>query len=317
MYKGRVGIWITVLVVCFAISFFATNIPKWFHTDNLTLSVHLEEDTVLADVMTNEKIDSFKFLANSTNGDIIITSFVTNELTGYNKIATLHSPLVLYFNSYVDEHSGGFVNVVKDAVYKIDLKTVLTAMSEDKEWSSLGMSDKVVSGTVRLCIPNESCGYYNDVVELFYITLNNGNVPTDAERTELKSKVDSLIAKCEKVTDINQSILNDCKEKKNSNRVYIGPEYLCVRNAGYYCARSNKNNSYYQSYYPVYMTNHTFLKANVFARITEDDSMNSVINDFKNVVIGDKDFFSSVGWRIENGTVDIRDVKSCLMSNPY
>ena len=317
MYKGRIGIWTLAIVISVIVSFLVTNVPKWFHTDDITVTVQCKDDMVLGDMLTQDNVNSFKFVTTESGGDVVIAGEDVTSLDGYDKIITMHSPLVLYFNSYIDDYNAGVIGVVSGIVYKMDLKTILTAMESGKEWADLGINGKVVSGKVNLCIPNESCGYYNDIVELFYFTLNDGHTLTDETRASLKARVDAIIEKCEKVVDIKQSIVDDCKKKDNSNRVYIGPEYLAIRHGGYIAIRGNRNSGLDHSYHPVYMNHHMFVRANLFVKTGDDGVGEDIVNLIKDKFTNKDDFVRTSGWRVQNETFDIRKVKSFLLSNPY
>ena len=86
--------------------------------------------------------------------------------------------------------------------YKIDLRVLLDAMEDSKTWKDIGVSSKVVKGNVILSIPNERSPYYQSVVDLFYLTLNDFNIPTSEDIERLEPRVTALVSKCDKIVDV-------------------------------------------------------------------------------------------------------------------
>ena len=319
MYKGRLGIWVFVLSVCCLISFFMQKIPVWTHTDEISLSIDVKNDTDMAEQLISKKINHFRYVAKSDDSDIIIRSHTNETIDGYTKLdEVLYSPIVMYVNSDMQDSSKkntGFIKLTDNNTfdaYRIDLYNVLTAMESGKEWSSLGVSSAVVKGIVELTIPDKHCGYYNDVVDLFYFTLNDYEIPTEEERASMKNRVDKLISKCKKVSDIHQAIIDECKDC-NNKKVFIGPEYLCVRGSS---AFADNNSGYSDTFVPIYFTKHTFAKADIYLKNHNDTTRQDVINKFKNSIFSNKKFMEEIGWRIKNSTFDVTDIHMYMLNNP-
>lgn len=319
MYKGRLGIWVFVLSVCCLISFFMQKIPVWTHADEISLSIDVKNDTDMAEQLISKKINHFRYVAKYDDSDIIIRSHTNETIDGYTKLdEVLYSPIVMYVNSDMQDSSKkntGFIKLTDNNTfdaYRIDLYNVLTAMESGKEWSSLGVSSAVVKGIVELTIPDKHCGYYNDVVDLFYFTLNDYEIPTEEERASMKNRVDKLISKCKKVSDIHQAIIDECKDC-NNKKVFIGPEYLCVRGSS---AFADNNSGYSDTFVPIYFTKHTFAKADIYLKNHNDTTRQDVINKFKNSIFSNKKFMEEIGWRIKNSTFDVTDIHMYMLNNP-
>jgi len=320
MYKGRLGIWIFVLSVCCLVSFFMQKIPVWTRVDDVSISIDVKNDADMAEQIVNEKINHFRYVAKSDESDILIRSQSDEKIDGYKKIdEVLYSPIVMYVNSDVQNNKKdtGFIKLTDGSnnsydIYRIDLYNVLTAMEKDKEWESLNISKDVVKGKIKLTIPNKHCSYYNDVVDLFYFALNDYEIPTEDERAKLKERVDKLIEKCEKVSDINQAIIDEAKNCKNE-RVFIGPEYLCVRGN---MAFAGNNSSYSDTFVPIYFTKHTFVKADIYIKEYTDTNKQEIMTRFENSIFENKKFMREIGWRIKDSTFDVTDVHTYMLKNP-
>ena len=229
------------------------------------------------------------------------------------------SKIKFYVNSDMQDSNKkntGFIKLTDNNssydAYRIDLYSVLTAIEGGKEWSSLGVNDAVVKGTIKLTIPDKHCSYYEDVVDLFYFALNDYEVPTEEERTTMKDRVDKLISKCEKVSDIHQAIIDECKDC-NNERVFIGPEYLCVRGSSAFAGNSS---GYNDVFVPIYFTKHTFVKADIYIKEYSDTTKQELMTKFENSIFNNEKFMKEIGWRIKDSEFDVTDIHTYMLKNP-
>lgn len=319
MYKGRLEVWVFVLSICCLISFFIEKIPVWTHTDDISISIDVKSDTDMAEHIINKDINHFRYVSKTENSDLIIRSSSEEQIEGYRKLSNvLYSPIVMYVNSDMQKYSdkdSGFIKLTENNssynTYRIDLYDVLVAMEKGKEWSSLNINKNIVKGTIRLTIPNKHCSYYEDIVDLFYFTLNNYKVPTEKERAKLKNRVDKIIGKCDTVSDIHQAIIDECKDCKNQ-KVFIGPEYLCVRNGKAFLG----NRSYNDSFAPIYFSKHTFVTADIYIKEHTDKTKNEIVNKFEKNIYKNEEFMENIGWRIKNSTFDVTKIHGYMINNP-
>ena len=319
MYKGRLGIWIFVLSVCCLVSFFMQKIPVWTRVDDASISIDVKNDADMAEQIVSQKINHFRYVAKSDDSDILIRSHSGNKIEGYKKLdGVLYSPIVMYVNSDMQDSNKkntGFIKLTDNNTYdayRIDLYGVLTAMESGKEWSSLGVNDAIVKGTIKLTIPDKHCSYYNDVVDLFYFALNDYEIPTEDERANMKDRVDKLISKCEKVPDIHQAIIDECKDC-NNERVFIGPEYLCVRGSSAFAGNSS---GYNDVFVPIYFTKHTFVKADIYIKEYSDITKQELMSKFETGLFNNKKFMEKIGWRVKDSTFDVTDIHTYMLKNP-
>lgn len=309
MYKGRVGIWITVILCCTLISGLFKWVPTWFESNDLTVNIEIKQDDGLSEVLSRNKINGYRLNLKDKDSDIIISDGM-DKVSGYTKIEDkLFSPLVMYIRADIDDHPEGLIKMGTNSyAFKIDLYTVLDAMEKGKEWEDLGFSNKIIKGPVTIYIPNEQASYYNQVVELFYLTLNNGEIPDGETKEVLKPRVDNLIAKCVKVVDINQAVYEEYKKSSTNHKVFIGPEYLYRRGAEYSMSRN-----YEDSFQPVYFMKTVTLYADIFVKEAEDG--NNLDKFIEKITEKDK-FMSCTGWRVEDSTFDISHINSAYIKEP-
>lgn len=309
MYKGRVGIWVTVILCCALITGLFKWVPTWFESNDLTVKVEMKHDNGMSEVLSRNKINGYRLNLKDSDSDIIISDKMDN-VSGYTKIEDkLFSPLVMYIRADIDDHPEGLIKMGTNSyAFKIDLYTILEAMEKGKEWEDLGFSNKIIKGPVTIYIPNEQASYYSQVVELFYLTLNKGETPDAETRETLKPRVDKLLEKCIKVVDINQAVYDEYKKSSTNHKVFIGPEYLFRRGAEYSMSRN-----YEDSFQPVYFMKTVMLYADIFVKETEE---NGNLNKFVQKITEKDKFMSCTGWRVEDSTFDISYISSAYIKEP-
>jgi hypothetical protein len=305
MFKGRLVIWITVICLCLGIPYFTDKIPKWFETTDIFISSKIG-DTNVTEKMVDNRYGDILVKSTHENADIIIAS--TTDDIPYNytvKEDILYSPLVMYITASVESVNTGFIRINNTNSYKIDLMTILNAMEEGKSWQDIGINKNILVGKVTLCIPNKNSWYYKEVENLFYINLNGGRMPTNAEKTVLKPRVESLMDKCNSVDSIEIEIKKEANNQKETNEVYIAPECL-------FMTTEYMKNSFPPLFKPIYFTKTTFIYADFYI-----NNNSHIANDFIDVIQSKQSFMEDTGWRIKNSTYDISKVSSSLMKVPH
>lgn len=311
MFKGRIWIWIVVVVVCFIIHMFSIWIPIWSHTDEMTLTADVSTDNDLAEGLSNTTIDRIHCNIVSDEADIVISDNDALMIEGYTKYEdALYSPIVLYACN-VGSYSNGFAQVGGSySCYKIDLLKIIEALEAgDKTWQDVGLHTNVADGPVTLYIPGEASGYYDAVVELFYLTVNGGQVPDDAKKTELEPRVTAILDKCTKVNDVMQIMSDDYQASSVSHKIVIGPEYLYSRGGN--CVGSGSSNQYRI----VYLLHTTYLNADIHVK-NFSDADNQISERFFELMKADNYFMRKSGWRIENSTFNVNTISSTHSVSP-
>ena len=166
----------------------------------------------------------FDYTPDTASADMIISDKDV-DYPGYTKCEDmLSTPYVLYFkarcydskNTLFTDLSGSSYTVHK--CLECDLYNILDAMLKDKSWKDINVSKDVADGPVTLYIPNETTTYYDDIVDIFYYTLNNHREVTEADRERLSDDVNKILNKCVKVRYMTT--------EKGNNMVAFAPEVL-------------------------------------------------------------------------------------------
>lgn len=197
----------------------------------------------------------------------------------------ISSPIIAWACG-VSYEPDGFVQAPNVSnTYKLDLFTVLKAIEDGKSWEDLGFSENVINGPVTLYIPSPRCSYYNSVVELFRMTLSNGDAITDANREEIEQRVNTIIGKCHKVADVTQAIIDEYKNPSDTHKIFVGPEYIYKRGRD--------------------------------SAIGYNDGDNvELANKFVENMRQNKEFMFKTGWRVKNIEYDIWDVSNIYYKTP-
>lgn len=309
MYKGRLGLWASILAVALLLQVLSNiSLDLFKGKEDLKVNVDAAYDSALSSYMNSTKYSDYRLISVNVDAepDIIIRDkgVELSDTENYTKVTSLYSPLVFYSLGGSDK---GFVNLSSERssypILKVDLLSILNGLDAGKTWQDLGFSKDVLSGPITLTIPNEGCAYYSNVVDLFYATFNGGTMPDDDKKLELKDKVVSVLSKCNKVADVRQAML----EADHKNKLAcIGPEYIFIRNGNSFASHSTIG--FRVSYFnatsnvecDVYTKNNT-----VDSRGSEViSSGNHAVDDMRNEVYYTKKF----GWRVTASTWNIANV---------
>lgn len=241
MYKSKFFCWIGIIILFFAVrsgyQFFSTHD---FSRTEYTMYSEITDSSVLSRL---ENISGGGFsgyiLKNSMDGtDIIIREHSDEEMTGYVRHEKLiFTPIVMYIQGVSDKASGFSYEYDGDSqtLHK-NFYEILTAFEKGMAYSDIGISDKILSGEIKIAMPNETSVYYDTVVDFIYTTINNGKYPSEEEKTALKERADALIGKIKKIGDLKSECnrLYYAKDVK-SDTIYLWPEVTAIK--------GNANNS--------------------------------------------------------------------------
>lgn len=308
MFKGKLWLWVIIIIVCFTAQWLIESIPVWTHTDDVSVGINVETDNDLDSVLSNTTLNKFNISITDDGPDIVISD-EQNEIDGYTKYENyLYSPMVAYASA-VRDYNDGFIAVPNtDNCYKIDLYSVLIAVENGATWKSIGINEKVAKGTATLYIPNEQSPYYDEVVDLFYLTLNQGKVPTAEEREELTGKVNNILSKCQKVADINQMVYEEYKNPTDEHKILIGPEFLYLRGKDESMGPGKDSRGYTNTkqYRPIYFLDTVTVSADIY--IKNDTDKTEILTNFVNAIKSKSDFMDTTGWRIKNYSFGLSNV---------
>lgn len=311
MLKGRVWLWVIMLVVTLIVSWLIQVVPGWFESSDLHVQIDIASDADFAQVIANQKIKKIKPILTSESPDLIITD-KTSDIAGYTKYENYISSPIIAWACGVSYESDGFVQAPNVSnTYKLDLFTVLKAIEDGKSWEDLGFSENVINGPVTLYIPSPQCSYYNSVVELFRMTLSNGDAITDANREEIEQRVNTIVGKCHKVADVTQAIIDEYKNPSDTHKIFVGPEYIYKRGRDSAIGYGNEMRKQYR---PVYFFKTIFVEASVFVKNDGDNV--ELANKFVENMRQNKEFMSKTGWRVKNIEYDIWDVSNIYYKTP-
>ena len=299
MYKGRLSIWIALLAICFGINTMTSLLPKLFESDEVSIYFESTYDLEGKGSLNNKDIGKYEVKIDSQNPDVIFTDKEINNPSEYTKYEdALYTPLVMYMRAYAVDKPDGLILVQPkeptSTPFKIDLNAVLNGMEKDKSWKDLGINNKVAKNKIALTIPNETNSYYESVVELFYLALNNYNMPTEDERTLLKPRVDALIQKCEKVSDISQEIIAEYDDPSTDYKVFIGPEYLYIRGG------TEMSRSYDDAFIPVYFNKTILFNMDMYLKNNHLENQESSSEMFREYIQEKPKLVARLGWRLTN-----------------
>lgn len=303
MFKGRFWIWVSVIAACFFVKFMIGWVPTWFESSDVTYKADISTDLNMSEMMKGYEISGFDMIPDDKSPDIILSDKI-DKIEGYKKYDNLlSSPLVLYVVNDASNYPDGFIKVPTSSdALRVDLYTILTAIENDKNWEDIGVNKNVVNGKVTLYIPNEINSYYSKVVDLFYMTFNNGEMPSEERRAELEKKVNTVLNKCRKIPDITQGVYEEKEKNTKEGKVFLGPEYLYQRGSNY-----SMGTSYSYSFRPVHFIKTIFLTSDVFVKevsgVDENgEELKDLGSEFVTELKEDDDFMYRTGWRVKNST---------------
>ena len=316
MYKGKVGYWVSIISVVLVIQFCLSVVFPWvgtlFREENISISANTTVDSGFMEMIGDRTLSDYHFNVKNTNPDFYFCDSSQEIVkTGYTKYPeALYSPMVLYVRYAVYENSDGFIRLSPNdntqSPLQIDLYDILVGMENNKTWKDIGVSTKVVKGNINLVIPNERSSYYNAVVDLFYLTLNNLKEPSETEYKALTPRVNALLEKCEKMVDISKGLVSEYDKHSVDYKVFIGPEYLFVR-GGESTGRSNSD-----QFNPVYFIKTTYVEMDMYVKDISEDSNNEIVSEVFDYLHTGSGFYKQTGWRLSDSYLDMSYISYSL-----
>ena len=299
MYKGRLPIWIALLAICFGLNTVTSILPKLFEKDEVSISFESIYDLDGKGSLNNKSVGKYEVKIDNQNPDIIFTDKEIDNKSEYTKYENaLYTPLVMYMRAYAIDKPDGLILIQPkeptSTPFKIDLNAVLNGMENDKSWKDLGINTKVAKNKIVLTIPNETSPYYESVIELFYLALNNYKIPTESERTILKPRVDALIQKCDKVSDISQAIISEHDDPSTDYKVFIGPEYLYIR-GGLEMSRNDDD-----AFIPIYFNKTIIFNMDMYSKNNYLENQERSSEMFMEYIQEKPKLVGKLGWRLTN-----------------
>lgn len=296
MYKSRFSTWLFILMLALAGNWVACNWDTYFHA----YSVYSDVGDVQTDVQINafDSLTNFKTVSVKADADVVIAKHSDAVIDGYTKHEKLlYSPLVMYAWNANTQNSGYsmYVDNKMFSIMSVDFNTFLTAFENDKSYRDIGIN---ADGKIAIGIPDETNLCYNDIVELFYVTLNDNKIPTDGERMALKERVNAIIDKCSKFMNVKQQLEHVKKENKDKSydMVFIAPEMI-ANNSSESQAFSLKRKITYarDSWGLVYLSPCTSQSFDVFIKDTYNDKILCALEK--------SEICTHVGLRSRNGCI--------------
>lgn len=294
MYRSRLSIWISCvcIIICLGLG---VKFVKWLSADPAEYNMYCtSSDNIIKSNISDISGDyEFNLYDTRENTDFIIQPTSNETINGYTKYANyIYSPLVLWARADATDPKYGFNvlnkgNSYSSTVYK-DLAIILDAIENDKTFKDIGIDKKVAEGKVKLYIPNKMSVYYPLVEDLFYITLNNGKVPNDIERENLKEKVDALLEKCPKVEDVAQKMMALYDKDDKEYTLFLGPECIVSRDT-YAFNTTNEN-----AWMCVYLNYTNTFNYDLFVKDGHKDNLLEVLIE--------SGFSKKTGFRIYNSS---------------
>ena len=316
IYRGRVLIWCFVLMVSIIWTEFIPFMGEVLKENpKLPLMVYssVNTDMDVFDTLDGVNLGGYKvqLTSNKAEADIIISD--SDEYEGYTKYADFfQSPIVLYAGSAAYKTKNtlfvatGNTSSESNQALKCDLYVILTAMEKDMNWEDIGVIKDVATGPVTLYIPDVRSYYYKQVEDLFYLTLNDLKTVTEEDRLRLKDRVDKLLGKCVKVSDITQEMRNEYSRSKTT-KIFIGPEFLYLRDNS-----SHFGTNYTSQFRPIYTLKTKGLNFHLF--IKESDVEDTLAEDVIEDLCSHSTFNTKTGYRVRDRRYNTDEVGYVILN---
>lgn len=264
--KQRLFIWLFLIILVFG-GYQIYNIITTPKTE-ITIEYNAETNPELIG-LRDISFPKTKPVFNLPNPEIILTT-KEQELTGYKKYDDfLYSPLVLFMGNNALETDSGFslTNISSDKSYRKaekNLHNILIAIEENKTWQDIGIKENIITGKIKLAIPDKSNEIHKDIVKLFAINLVDEL--TAENLGEVLTRVDKIIEKCEHIEHLETYISN--QSMNNTPQIaLIAPEYYAInKNTKEYFYSDYTENNKNTFFIPIYFTRTIAINYNLFIK---------------------------------------------------
>lgn len=297
MYRNRIYIWCTVLVIYLLINIIPNVNVSSLLIEKNKVTIDINADMYIKNALAETRTISLE----QTNNDADILLYKSKDektVDGYEKISNvIFSPIVLCVPVDMSKPSDLFYTI-SDDVNVVNFKNIVNAILEDKTLSELGISsessyinaEELKNKKIILNIPSEGTFYYDEVINEIYIALNNNEIPTEEEKEQLKPTVDKLLEKSVECNDINKKIEEERDNEDKNYNIFITPEFnINTNNFG------STTGSW--KYSPVYFEKSTIISYDIFYKndvTINDTSLKDIIYDN---IINNKSFSSDSYYR--------------------
>lgn len=236
MYKTKIETWVFLMFIAFLIYACPKFITLIFPEEVKSTITATTSDDNINNVQSyngsymdiNKKRYMFKRSMNDS--DVVIKDASDDTMMGYTKIAKgAYTPVVMYVSNNIENYDKGFSigSSADDKYYSKDIKRFFDAMLKDKTFKDIGISGHVAKGKVKIYIPSKSDPNYQVIEDFIYLTMNNGRIPTEEEKYSLKTNVETILSKCQKVEDMRTFL------QENEYSVALYTENLTCNNYKY------------------------------------------------------------------------------------
>lgn len=309
MYKHKIIAWVVAIAILFAVNTLTPIVKKNFAKETIEVKFTGKEINVLSQYFSDTKMNGYKIRIDDVSPHIIFSQ-KNEDIENYSKYNnSLYSILCLYLDSAFIDLNDGLTSVKgnDNAPYIVDLKLILTSMEEKKTWEQLGFDSRVLSGDVNLYIA-ESGLIYDKTEELFYLALNDGITVDETRKEELKPRVDAILSKCIKVSNLQQLIEDRYNNPGDERIAIIAPEYY------FYLLGNCTGTSNYHSFAHVYFYDSVYLKTYIY--IADSAKENVSVNTFLDKMADKSDLFYAIGWRTYSGEFNPNHISNMFLASP-
>lgn len=316
IYRGRFIIWALLFFLVYFYRYVCPALDNWLDEafkDPEISYITLDTDYVEFDGFS--KVSGYivndhrlTYVDDEDNCDILVTE---KEITDDSYIKyenALYTPYVLYFKARAYESSNNlFINLsgsnyTLSSCLECDLYKILDGMLNDKEWKDIGVSKNVAKGPITLHIPNESSMYWDDVLDIFYITLNAGKDVTEEDKARLQGDIDKILSKCVKERYILNAIqMADAKEPI----VALAPEMFNYHGSDLYKCFGNDNGDQYK---PVYMKITKNIYFNMYIKKQGIEGEEDFGDSLMNYIKSNSYFNARTGFRVKGRTYTVNNI---------
>lgn len=258
MYRSKFLTWIAIVVLILG-GKYCTDL--YLQMDDV---IEFSMYSTVQNIQTRNNILSFSdttlkraksTVGSSMDSDVLISDHSDKDISGYTKYDKFYySPIVIYAR-FVSKNDSGFNYSAQGtsgstAAFK-NILPIINGFEEDKTYQDIGLNYMQEDSQIKIAIPLESDTYsYNAIKDMFYIVLNDGNIPTEDERKSLDERVNNILNKCEHYEDIVTELTVSLKLKADDT-IYISTESHGINNSSLFYTSSQSSNS--SCYYPVYV----------------------------------------------------------------
>ena len=84
MFKGRVWIWVIVIICCLLTKFMIGWVPTWFESEEVSFKADISTDGNIGEMLKGYSVSGYDMILDDSNPGVIITDKV-DTIDGYKK----------------------------------------------------------------------------------------------------------------------------------------------------------------------------------------------------------------------------------------